>query len=128
MAVTQIQYDAGAGYVLLPHPAHEGGFVLRSIPRGGHIMLADGTMSVDLVSAREFAIDLFWQNISQANRDLIVTFYNAAYGIEVDFKDPGNTVHADVMVMPGTELVEEWSTGGGSTLIYNVRLTLRQNV
>lgn len=70
MAITQPTLGGSA----LPWPQHEGGYELEYEYRGGAHTMADGSVTYDLVaSGMKRVITLTWINISQTDRDTVMT-------------------------------------------------------
>ena len=124
MAITQPTLGGSA----LPWPQNENGYQVRYEYRGGVSVMADGSLSFDLVATgSKRVITLTWINISETNRDTVMTRLAALGTSSATLVTPENdsiTVTLDDgMTLP------TWSTvgaKGNSVMLYSGSVTLRE--
>ena len=101
MAITQPTLGGSA----LPWPQNENGYQVRYEYRGGVSVMADGSLSFDLVATGlKRVITLTWINISETDRDTVMTRL-AALGTS-----------SDTLVTPENDSIHSFPTRRSSDL------------
>ena len=124
MAITQPTLGGSA----LPWPQNENGYQVRYEYRGGVSVMADGSLSFDLVATgSKRVITLTWINISETNRDTVMTRLAALGTSSATLVTPENdsiTVTLDDgMTLPTWSAV---GAKGNSVMLYSGSVTLRE--
>ena len=124
MAITQPTLGGSA----LPWPQNENGYQVRYEYRGGVSVMADGSLSFDLVATGlKRVITLTWINISETDRDTVMTRL-AALGTSSDTLVTPENDSITVTLDDGMTL-PTWSTvgaKGNSVMLYSGSVTLRE--
>ena len=126
MAITQPSLGGPTNY--FPWPQNENGYQIRYEYRGGVAVMADGSVSFDLVATGAKRVITFtWVNISETDRDTVMTRLSSLGTSSATLVSPENdsiTVTLDDgMTLP------TWSTvgaKGGTVLLYSGSVTLRE--
>ena len=125
MAITQPTLGGSA----LPWPQNENGYQVRYEYRGGVSVMADGSLSFDLVATgSKRVITLTWVNISETDRDTVMTRLAALGTSSATLVTPEGTPGITVTLDDGMTL-PTWSTvgaKGNSVMLYSGSVTLRE--
>lgn len=124
MAITQPTLGGSA----LPWPQQENGYQLRWEYRGGVNVMADASLSFDLVATgMKRVITLQWINISETNRDTVMTRLTALGTSSATLVTPENdsiTVTLDEnMTLPRWTAI---GAKGNTVMLYTGSVTLRE--
>lgn len=126
MAITQPTLGGATNY--LPWPQQENGFQIDWEYRGGVNVMANASLSFDLVATgMKRVITLQWINISETDRDLVMTRLTALGTSSATLVTPENdsiTVTLDEnMTLPRWASV---GAKGNTVMLYSGSVTLRE--